>query len=121
MTDDDNPTREVRISAQEAYSKYHDDGLTQTQIAEEAGVSQPYVSRLINGYKEGRETGREEVQENPGEFIGNFDELTNDEETEDRHTSQCPKCGASIPTPASPGQEPCSECGAVLKWSEDEL
>lgn len=118
------PENEVSITAKEAYDKYHNQGMTQAQIAEEAGVSQPYISRLISGYDKAKETGREEaiedVKSNPSEY--DITDTINDEEPDDTpFEATCPECNENIPKPNTAGTHDCPECNSTLKWSESEI
>jgi predicted transcriptional regulator len=109
----------VSITAEEAYKKYHEDGLTQTQIAEEAEVSQAYISQLISGYKQGKQKGRNDVKNNPEEY--NLADAIGDSSTENPYTVLCPACGGETTPPDNPGQKACESCGKVLAWREDEI
>jgi len=109
----------VSITAEQAYKKYHQEGLTQSQIAENAGVSQSYISQLISGFKKGQEKGRKEVKDNPGDY--DLADAITDEATENPYTVPCPACGGNTEPPNEPGKKACDSCGKVLAWSEDEI
>jgi endogenous inhibitor of DNA gyrase (YacG/DUF329 family) len=115
----ENDNSGVSITAEEAYKKYHQHGLTQTQIAEEADVSQAYISQLISGYKQGKQKGREDVKNNPDEY--DLADAIGDDSTDNPYTVPCPACGGDTEPPNEPGKAPCDSCGKVLAWSEDEI
>jgi len=120
MSDGDNG---AAITAKEAYEQYHDDGLTQTQIAERAGVTQSHISRLISGYDAGRSDGRteakEDIQSDPQSHL-DLDDLIEDDSSGNPRT-KCPACESMIPKPDTAGTHPCPKCETPLGWDEDEV
>lgn len=103
---------------------YYDDDLTQSEIAEQFNVSQPAVSKWIkqidNAKNKGREKGRQDVTDNPGEY--NLTKETEDKETEDPYTEVLvPCCNSEIEPPQSAGKHECPNCGKTLDWDKDEI
>lgn len=109
---------------QRIHKLYYEDDLTQNEIADKFDVSQPAVSKWIRqldeAKNEGKEKGRQEVTENPGDY--DLTRETDDEETEDPYTEvMVPCCNSTIPTPDSAGKHDCPECGKTLDWNQDEI
>jgi predicted transcriptional regulator len=116
----ENDNSDVSVDAETAHKEYNQNGLKQSQIAEKYNVSQPYVSKLISGYETGKSKGKEEVS--PGDFSeDSLRDALEDSADTDRYEHTCPKCKERIPSPNSPGEAPCPECGATLQWSQEEI
>lgn len=104
--------------ARDWYEKYHEEGMTQAQIAEEADTSQSTVSRVINAYDTGKTTGREKgVEEGkesvePTSFEREVLEAALADKTEDADEYDCGNCGGSLEYM----EEECPKCGAVPNW-----
>lgn len=104
--------------AREWYNKYHDEGMTQAQIAEQYDASQSTVSRVIGAYDEGKEKGREKgVEEGresvePTEFGREVLEsaLADKKESDDEYS--CGECGEGVEYMT----ENCPSCGAGFNW-----
>lgn len=104
--------------ARDWYDKYHEQGMTQAQIAEEADASQSTVSRVIAAYDTGKETGREKgVEEGkesvePTSFGREVLESALADKKADEDEYDCGNCGGSLEYMT----ENCSSCGAVPNW-----
>lgn len=105
------------VDPEEVVREYNTTDKTQVDVAEEFGITQQHVSRLVNTYEAGREEGKEE-----GYQKASIDSLVDDEEPDDDpYSTACPNCQERIPQPDSPGSHPCPECGSALRWSKVEL
>lgn len=104
--------------AREWHKMYHEQGMTQAQIAEEYDASQSTVSRVLNAYEDGKETGREKGKKEGRESVdpSDFDRetlesaLNDDKDDDDEYT--CSNCSASVEYM----EETCPECGAGFNW-----
>lgn len=104
--------------AREWYEQYHEEGMTQAQIAEQHDASQSTVSRVINAFDTGKEKGREKGVEEGKQSVEptTFDRevlesaLADKKEDDDEYT--CGECGSSVEYM----DENCSSCGAGFNW-----
>lgn len=113
------------LTPKTAYRLTKEQGLTQTEVGDMFGVTQPRVSTLVSQYEEAKQEGRESVS--PDDFSREeLESVLADEEPEDNpfESVECPACGADIAkgeAPNSAGKHPCPHCGTKIEWGEDEI
>lgn len=104
--------------AREWYNQYHEQGMTQAQIAEQFDASQSTVSRVIAAYDDGKETGREtgieEGKESvePTSFGREVLESALADKKEDDDEYSCGECGTGVEYMT----ENCPECNSGFNW-----
>lgn len=123
--DEDGGRTDEKLTPKTAYRMTEEQGMTQSEVGDLFGVSQPRVSTLKKQYEEARHEGRQEAE--PSDFEA--DELRSalgDEAPESNpfEGEECPLCGDTIladEAPDSPGIHDCPHCGKPIQWSEGEL
>lgn len=114
-----------KLTPRTAYRLTEEQGMTQSEVGEMFGVSQPRVSTLKSQYESARDEGAESVT--PDQFEPEeLKEALNDSEPDENpyEGTDCPRCGKEIPAtkyPSEPGVHDCPHCGEPIQWSEQEL
>lgn len=113
------------LTPKTAYNLTVKQGMTQTEVADMFGITQPRVSTLKNQYDQAKKEGKEEVS--PEDFSEEELAQALGDEPADHNPydgTECPACEDDIlPSeyPSSPGVHACPHCGTEIEWSEDEL
>jgi len=124
---DENPDRtDEKLTPKTAYNLTEKQGMTQSEVGEMFGVSQPRVSTLKNQYRDAVDEGKESVT--PDDFELEDLESALEDKAPDSNpydtAGSCPACGEEIlasEKPDTAGSHPCPHCGETIVWSEDEI